>query len=285
MTTKTRVLVTGGGTFLGENIATALLAEGAEVTLLVRPGATDKLGALAARVRWWEADVWNPASLKGHARHHDAVVHTVGGLVADTKHGLSFNTLNYISARNVANMCVSGGVKHMVLLSGASAPWINGQYIRAKRDAEAYLSQVGLQASIIRAPLVYVRGRRRSPFYQLVSLVGIVPPLSWTSLSRVAPLPVDVLARAVARITLGDPPPPTQRKLYYARDLKRLNSRRELRRPQPRTADEVLMMQPPDEISPYHFMNDETPFGWSPPPGTPQPPYNEYDDDETWHRR
>ena len=39
-----RVLVTGGGTFLGDSIAAALLAEGADVTLLVRPEAEEKLG-------------------------------------------------------------------------------------------------------------------------------------------------------------------------------------------------------------------------------------------------
>ena len=49
MTTKARVLVTGGGTFLGDSIAAALLAEGVEVTLLVRPGAEEKLGSLAQR--------------------------------------------------------------------------------------------------------------------------------------------------------------------------------------------------------------------------------------------
>ena len=37
------ILVTGGGTFVGDNIAAALLAEGAEVTLLVRPGAEDSV--------------------------------------------------------------------------------------------------------------------------------------------------------------------------------------------------------------------------------------------------
>lgn len=283
MATKKRVLVTGGSAFLGENIAAALLAEGAEVTLLIRPGTADKLGALAARARWSEADVWNPASLKGHARQHDAVVHTVGGMQADPKRGLSYSMLNFVSARNVANMCVSGGVKHMVLLSSAAAPWMNGQYLREKREAEAYLNRVGLHASIIRAPLVYLRGKPRSLFYQFISLLGIIPPLSWTSLSRVAPLPVDVLARAVARITLGEPPPPpAQKKFYYARDLKRLNTRRELRSPLPNPADAVLM-QPQPRVTPYQFMDEEPPFGWS-PPETP-PPYDPYQDDETWHRR
>ncbi|MFZ2879566.1 MAG: hypothetical protein WA009_08525, partial [Phototrophicaceae bacterium] len=41
---RRRVLVTGGGSFLGDYIAAALVAEGADVTLLVRPGAEDHLG-------------------------------------------------------------------------------------------------------------------------------------------------------------------------------------------------------------------------------------------------
>src|ERR1700741_2991746 len=134
-----RILVTGGGTFLGDNIAAALLAEGAEVTLLVRPGTEDKLGPLAQRVRWWTADVWNPASLRGRARGHASVIHTVGSLSADPVQGLNHHWLNFVSARNVANMCVSDGVPHIVLMSSARAPWVNGHYLRAKREAENYI--------------------------------------------------------------------------------------------------------------------------------------------------
>ena len=66
------ILVTGGGTFLGDNIASALLAAGEDVSLLVRPGAEDNLGALAQTTRWSTADVWHPASLRGKARFHRA---------------------------------------------------------------------------------------------------------------------------------------------------------------------------------------------------------------------
>ena len=80
---RSRVLVTGGGTFLGDYIAAALVAEGADVTLLVRPGAEDRLGGLAERVRWATADVWDAASLRGRARGHQCVVHTVGSLLGN----------------------------------------------------------------------------------------------------------------------------------------------------------------------------------------------------------
>src|SRR5690606_30677963 len=106
MTTNRRVLVTGGGTFLGDYIAAALLAEGAEVTLLVRPGAEDKLGPLGQRVRWWSAAVWESSSMKGRARGHTSVIHTVGSMTADPGKGLTYPWLNFVSARNVANMCV-----------------------------------------------------------------------------------------------------------------------------------------------------------------------------------
>ena len=189
------ILVTGGGTFLGDNIASALLAEGAKVSLLVRPDSEDKLGPLAQQTRWSTADVWSPASLRGKARNHAAVIHTVGSLSADPTQGLSHSRLNFVSARNVANMCVSDGVERMILISGTSAPWISRAYIHAKRDAERYMQRLGLRAAIVRAPLLYVPGRSRPFFYRAMSLFGVLPPLSWLFLNRIAPMPVDVLAR------------------------------------------------------------------------------------------
>jgi uncharacterized protein YbjT (DUF2867 family) len=255
---KKKALVTGGGTFLGDNIAAALLAEGAEVTLLVREGAEDKLGPLAHRVRWFSADVWNPASLKGRARGHDVVVHTVGSMKAEPQKGLGYDTLNFVSARNVAAMCVSGGVSQMVLMSAVAAPWVPGAYLHAKREAEQYISRLGLRPTIIRAPVAYLRGQRRSPFYQLMTVLGSIPPLSWTWLGRIAPMPVDVLARGVARIALDERQGKT---IYYARDLRRRNTRSELQRPLVLTEEEFGQRQ----TNPYEMLDENTPFGWTPP--------------------
>ena len=190
-----RVLITGGATFTGINFASAVLAEGAEVTLLLREGDEARLGPLKERVQWHVADVWDAASLKGRARGHRTVIHTVGSMTDDPARGLTFQRLNVTSARHVANMCVSDGVSHLVLMSAARAPWINGEYVSAKRDAEAYLQRIGLRASIVRAPLTYIRGNSRPVFYRLMTLLGTLPPLSWTSLGNIAPISMDVLAR------------------------------------------------------------------------------------------
>ncbi len=255
-----KILVTGGGTFLGDSIAAALLAAGAEVTLIVRPGAEDNITAVADRVRVVTADVWNPASLKGRARGHQHVIHTVGGLRADPSQGLTYQYLNFVSARNVVNLCVNGGVQHMVLISSVRAPWVNPGYIAAKREAEAYVTRAGLRATIIRAPLVYLRGSRRPLFYQLMTLFGLIPPLSWLGMRRIAPMPVDVLARGVVRLTLE---PRRENKIYYAGDLRRANTQAERLHGVP--SEPLLSDDSTKPKSPFRYHGEDAPFGWTPP--------------------
>lgn len=255
-----RVLVTGGATLLGDTIAAALLAEGAEVTLLVRPGAEEKLGPLSHRTRCLSADVWDPASLRGRARGHAVVIHTVGSMLSDPSQGLTHHRLNFVSARNAANMCVGDGVPHIVFISSVRTPWVSRRYIRAKREAEAYIIRIGLKTSIIRAPIVYLRGQRREPFFRLMTLLGSVPPLSWLGLNRIAPMPLDILARGIARLALERE---RNRTYYYAPDLRRRNTRQEMRRP-----IALPPTQRDDSDRPTHpmaYQDENVPFGWTPP--------------------
>jgi uncharacterized protein YbjT (DUF2867 family) len=256
-----RILVTGGNTYTGISIAAALLADGAEVTLLIRPGTEDRLGPLEQRVRWFAADIWDSASLRGRARGHRCVIHTVGSMIDDPKQGLTYHRLNVISARNAVNMCISDGVPRMVLLSTVSAPWVKRQYVRAKREAETYIARVGVEAAIVRAPLTYGRGQPRSMFYRLMTLLGSIPPLSWTLPGRIAPMPLDMLARGVARIALMDSLPQS---LYFPRDVRRLNKREERRGTLPAmlSFDTLATNAPP---RPVDILDEDTPFGWTPP--------------------
>lgn len=256
---KKRVLVTGGTTFLGLNIATALLSEGADVTLLIREGTEDSLGILAQKVRWYVADVWDTASLRGRARGHDVVVHTVGSMKQAPKQGFTFNRLNGVSARNVGNMCVSDGVERMVFMSTANFWWLRG-YVASKREAEQYLTRLKLPLTIIRAPLAYVRGTPRPLFYRLLSLMGMIPPFSWAGMRAISPLPLDVMARGVARVALSD----TARGIYYAHHLRQLNTREEWRG----TAVTLQAFNDPASLPSagidYEDMGGELPFGWKP---------------------
>lgn len=240
-----RILITGGGTFLGNNIAAALLAEGAEVTLLVQAGCEDNLGLLAERVRWFPADFWDTASLRGRARGHRLVIHCTGSLKSDPREGLSFHRLNFISARHAATMCVSDGVPEMLLISSPRAPWTSRRYIRAKREAEAYLRRVGVKGTVIRAPVVYGPGERRPLLMLMMTALGSVPPLSWLWFGRIAPMRIDMLARGVARLAME---PERTRTIYYARDLRRRNRHEERAVLTPILVDPSLS---PDETHPH----------------------------------
>ncbi|MGJ3239924.1 MAG: NAD-dependent epimerase/dehydratase family protein [Anaerolineae bacterium] len=255
---QNRVLIVGGGTYLGINIASALLAEGIDVSLIIREGNEKRLGLLESRVRWSVADVWDSASLKGRARGHGTVVHAVGSMVDDPAHGLTFQRLNVVSARNSMTMCVSDGVQHFILLSAVSAPWVNTQYVRAKREAEHYVRRIGLKTSIIRAPITYIRGTNRPLFYRIVTALGNIPPLSWSSLGRIAPMPLDVMARGIARIAKN---PPEQTRIYYARHLRQLNKREELQGQLPNMKPFAML---DDTGTPLTGLDDEMPFGWVP---------------------
>jgi uncharacterized protein YbjT (DUF2867 family) len=157
-------------------------------------------------------------------------------------------------------MCVSDGCPHMVLLSSTRAPWVSRPYIRAKREAEAYIERVGLRATIIRAPVAYMRGQRRHLFFMLMTMLGSIPPTSWFVFGRIAPMPIDMLARGVARITLEKKPAKT---IYYARDLRARSTPQEARRAAPNlTTEEMLRRR---EVKPFELLDENTPFGWSPP--------------------
>lgn len=196
----------------------------------------------------------------GRARGCISVVNTVGSMSADLGQGLDHHRLNFVSARNIANMCVSDGVSHIVLLSSVRAPWVNGQYIRAKREAETYLTRVGLKPNIIRAPVAYVRGRPRHPFYVLMTALGSLPPLSWMVFGRIAPMPVDMLARGVARITLERR---LDKRIFYANDLRKRNTPQEVRRALPFVPGEESLRQ--RQPSAFELLDENIPFGWTPP--------------------
>src|SRR5690349_19992339 len=174
--------------------------------------------------------------------------------------GLNHNWLNFVSARNVGNVCVSDGVPHIVLMSTVRAPWMNSNYLRAKREAEAYMERVGLNPTIIRAPIAYMRAQPRHPFYLFMTILGSTPIISWFGFGRIAPMPIDMLARGVARITLDKN---RTKKIYYAPDLRRRNTAREARRAAPIMPLDNLPSQ--QHVHPFELLDEDTPFGWMPP--------------------
>ena len=251
-----KVFVTGGTGFVGLRVLSALVEAGADVTALVHPDHEERLGILRRYVRVEHGDVWNAASLKGRARGHGVVVHMVGSLRAQPERGLTYRQLNLVSARNVVGMAVGDGVPYFVLLSAAHRPaGVPKEYLHSKREAEAYLQTSGLRWAIVRAPLIFDRAQPGGRFFAFLAWVGALPLLR-VFFGRRTPLPVDVVARGMARLAL-QPELPADR-LLYAGDLRRLG--RVPRGWRPRVAvPRVRALRTGEDDE------DDVPFGWLPP--------------------
>jgi uncharacterized protein YbjT (DUF2867 family) len=254
---RKKIFVTGGTGFLGYRVVRALLEREADVTVLVKPDADNKLGSLAGRVQVVYGDPWNPASLRGRGRGHGAVIHLVGGTKPDPARGLTFRHLNYVSTRNVAQMAVSDGVPQFVLLSASVTPFgVSRGYLESKRDAEQYLKGTGLTWTIVRAPALFVPGEPRNPAYQVISILGALPILG-LFLSRYRPIPVDVAARGIASAAINSKPDsPTFSRVIAPRQLRRMGRSQERR-----LLSEDELFSPPRSAA----YDDEAPFGWLPP--------------------
>lgn len=117
-----RVLVTGGGGFIGGAVCRALLARGDEVTAFQRSAAPE-LERLGARVI--RGCITDAAGLGSATRGMDAVIHTAA------KAGLAvcyddFYRPNVIGTGNVIAACLENGVRKLVFTSSPSVTHADG---------------------------------------------------------------------------------------------------------------------------------------------------------------
>ncbi len=256
-----KVFVTGGTSFIGLRVVTALVNTGADVTVLVTPDNEEKLGVLRRHVRMVAGDVWNAASLKGRSRGQGAVIHLVGSLRAQPERGLTYHQLNLVSARNVISMAVSDGVPYFVLLSAATnPPGASGEYLRSKREAEDYLRSSGLRYAIVRAPVLFDREQPSGAFFASLSRIGALPFLR-VFFGRRAPLPVDIAAQGISRAALQTELPRSQ--VLYAGHLRRLGRLATKEKRQPRhpsfSSHTDLTGDWPDEDAPFGWLPSQNP--------------------------
>ena len=117
-----KVLVTGGGGFLGSAICRQLLARGDEVVVYQR-SAADALENQGAKVI--RGDITDAELLNSASKGVDAIIHTAA------KAGLSVNYDDYFApnvtgTENVLNACRNNGIKKLVFTSSPSVTHSDG---------------------------------------------------------------------------------------------------------------------------------------------------------------
>lgn len=125
-----KVLVTGGGGFLGLYITEQLVERGDEVHVLCR-GQYDRLDQLG--VTCHRADIRDAAAVHAACNGMDAVIHTaaVPGIWGSWK---TFHSINTIGTQNVIDGCRKGGVGRLVSTSSPSVVFDGQPHVDANES-------------------------------------------------------------------------------------------------------------------------------------------------------
>ncbi len=195
-----RVLVTGGGGFMGRHLVPRLLSRGHRVRAMRR---TDAGGTEAwhADVEWRVADVSERRTLDGIARDCDLVVHLAGRF--DGQGGVGLGRIHGTGTRNLLWEARRAQVGRFVLVSALGASPAAGEFFRTKFEAEDAVLASGLDWVVLRPSVVYGPGDHfTSAVVRLLRTLPVFPMLG-DGTFPIQPLAVedmtDALTQAVER--------------------------------------------------------------------------------------
>ncbi len=151
-----RILVTGGTGTVGEATVTELARRGHQVRLLSRH-ATEEAEAWPFGVEGVDADVADPAQVRGAADGCDAVLH-MAAVVKESPPAATFQRVNVEGTRNVLAEAARAGARRLVYVSSLGADTGESDYHRSKREAEQLVARWEGEWTIARAGNVYGPG-------------------------------------------------------------------------------------------------------------------------------
>jgi dihydroflavonol-4-reductase len=115
-----KVLVTGANGFLGSWLCKRLLAEGHQVSALVRNG-SDLSELDGVKVQYVYGDVTNLQSLMDSFKGHETVFHLAGLIAYKASQRFAMEKVNVVGTQNVLQACQSLGVYDLIYASSVVA--------------------------------------------------------------------------------------------------------------------------------------------------------------------
>jgi dihydroflavonol-4-reductase len=174
-----RILITGATGFLGREVCRRLVARGARVRALLRPGATPESAGDAA-IEWFRGDLRDTLSLTGAARDIDLVIHLAAVHRGGSLRRTDFWQVNAEGTKRLLQEASRSGVRRFVYVSTAGvlgdvgpdhlgtesdSPHPCDLYELTKWRAEQAVRRIahtdGLEAVIVRPSAVYGPGETR----------------------------------------------------------------------------------------------------------------------------
>jgi len=215
-TSARRIAITGATGYMGRVVTCRLLANGHDVTALVRHGSRHRVAAGAHVV---ELDLFNPEELAAALQGRDTVLHLIGTAHPNPSKAQEFVRVDLASARACASAAATARVQHFVYVSVAQPAPVMKAYIAARREAELALERVHLTATVLRPWYVLGPGHRwpvlLAPLYALAKLV----PALRAGAQLLGLVNLEQMTTALVS-AIEQPPPPGSRRIVDVPEIR-----------------------------------------------------------------
>lgn len=211
-----KVAITGATGYMGRVLTCKLLANGHDVTALVRPGTRHRVSAGAHVV---ELDLFDSNEIARALEGRDTVVHLVGTAHPSPSKAQEFTRVDLASAKACAAAAASVEVQHFVYVSVAQPAPVMKAYIAARMEAERALGKMQLTATVLRPWYVLGPGHRwpllLSPLYGIASFI----PALRTGAQRLGLVTLEQMTNALVS-AIEQPPRAGSRKIVEVPEIR-----------------------------------------------------------------
>jgi uncharacterized protein YbjT (DUF2867 family) len=190
------VFVTGATGYIGRRVVPDLVAHGHAVRALVRPGSERKLPEGAAPVF---GDALDGASFAARVAPADTLLQLVGVPHPSPAKAALFRSVDLASAKASARAAADAGVAHFVYVSVAHPAPAMKAYWEARAEAEAFIAEMKLDATILRPWYVLGPGHRWPYLLRPGYWIAERLPATRATARRLGLVTLDQMAAAIVR--------------------------------------------------------------------------------------
>jgi len=158
-----RVAIIGGTGFVGGYIVDALLEQGHDVALLVRPGSEHKVHH-SGSIRIVPGSIDSTPSIDKLLTGCDAVIYCVGILREFPRKGVTFEATQFDGVANTVDAAMKNGVRRFLLMSANGVKIPGTRYQETKKRAEERVLASDLDATIFRPSVIFGNPRGQMEF-------------------------------------------------------------------------------------------------------------------------
>jgi len=196
------ILITGGTSYIGQQLVPALLARGHRVRVLTRAASSKRVPAGAQFV---VGDALDAESVAAALKADDSIIHLVGTPHPNPAKAEQFKQVDLVSIRATVAAAKKVAVYDLVYISVAQPAPIMRAYLWVRALGEAMIREAGLTATIIRPWYVLGPGHwwpmALVPFYKLAEFI----PAMRAGAERLGLVTIDQMVTAIVSAVENPP--------------------------------------------------------------------------------